>query len=138
MNDSTTQQERPTRRKVAEWVTLCASILLIASVAGYLVYDLLRPQRPTVPVEVRVLTDQARAEGDLYVVPMEVHNRGSRTLSDLKVLVNWQSRGGGETKRQDVTIQYLGEGASTKAYLYFDQHPRELHINAQPFGYQLQ
>lgn len=63
MNEASSRQGRPSGRKVAEWVTLCVSIALVAGVAGYLVYDSTRPQEPSVPVEVLVLPEQARAEG---------------------------------------------------------------------------
>jgi uncharacterized protein (TIGR02588 family) len=130
-------RERSSARKLAEWITLSASIILVAAVAGYLLYDWTRPQQPSVPVEVRVLSNDARLEAGRYVVPIEVRNRGNRTLHNLKLHVYWKSTES-ITTMGEFSVDYLGERAHETAYLYFDRHPRDLEIEVRPFAYQLE
>lgn len=84
-----------------------------------------------------MLSEQARPQGGKYVLPIQIHNRGDRTLSSLKLQVSCKSVGG-VTTEGDILIDYLGEGASTTVYVYVEQHPRELQIRVQPFAYQLE
>ena len=128
--------KRPVQRKLAEWITLSASILIVALVAAYLIYDSTRPQQPSVPIEVRVQTAQAREEGGRYIVPVEVRNHGDRTVNALKIQVTWITPNGQPTE-SDFTIDYLGERASKTAYLHLDHPPDQLKLTARPFTYQL-
>jgi uncharacterized protein (TIGR02588 family) len=134
------EQARPRRatgRRLAEWVTLGVSAVLVAGVAGFLLYGALQEQPPFVPVDVRVLTELAREDGGRYIVPVELRNRGRRTVKDLQVRVRYESAGGGK-ESGDFTVDYLGDRATQKVYLYFDRHPRDLRVDATPFAYQLE
>ena len=128
--------KRPVQRKLAEWITLSASILIVALVAAYLIYDSTRPQPPAVPIEVRVQTREAREQSGRYIVPVEIRNHGDRTVNALKIQVT-QITPAGQTTETDFTIDYLGERASETAYLYVDHPPDNLKITARPLSYQL-
>jgi uncharacterized protein (TIGR02588 family) len=128
---------RPHGRKLAEWVTLSLSALTVAGVAAFLVYEALRGDPPLVPVHVRVLADQAQRAAGRYVVPVEVRNDGRQTLKDLKVQVRYRSPDG-KPQTNDFLIDYLGEGTRQKVYLYFDRHPSELQVEAEPLAYQIE
>lgn len=139
MNDDAGRDRprRATGRKLAEWVTLGVSVVLVVGVAGFLLYGALQEQSPFVPVEVRLLTELAREENGRYIVPVELRNRGRRTVKDLTVRVRYESSGGVE-EAGDFTVDYLGDRATQKVYLYFDRHPRALRVEAAPFAYQLE
>lgn len=128
--------KRPIQRKLAEWITLSASILIVVLVAAYLIYDSTRSQEPAVPIEVRVQTAQAREQDGRYIVPIEIRNHGDRTVNALKIQVTWTTPNG-QTTESDLTIDYLGERASETAYLYLDHPPDQLKPSARPVSYQL-
>ena len=144
MNDRApnSRPQRATHRKLAEWVTLSASIILVAAVAVFLIYQSTRPQTQAVPVEVRVKVEQAKLEAGRYIVPIEVHNRGTQTVSNLKIQVRpspaGEARDAGDAGGQnDLLIDYLPANLSQTLYLYFDRDPRQLKIEAQPVAYEL-
>ena len=41
-------------------------------------------------------------------------------------------------EEQEFEIDYLGERATQKVYLYFDKHPRDLRVEAHPKSYRLE
>lgn len=133
-----TRDERSTGRKLAEWVTMGVSAVLVLGVAGCLLYQALRTEPPFVPARVRVLSDQARESDGRYIVPVEVSNGGVRTLKEIKVKVTYRPAQGGGEETGDFVIDYLGGRATQKVYLYFEKHPRELKVEASPFQYQLE
>lgn len=138
MSGANDQQKRPTGRKLAEWVTLGLSVLLVLAIAGLLVYGGMKEHPPAVPVEVRVLAAQAQEVSGRYVVPVEVRNLGRRTLKDLTVRVDSTAPDGTNAPAGDVTIDYLAARAVQKIYLYFERHPRDLRIDVRPFSYRLE
>ena len=129
-----TRQQSPAR-KLAEWVTMGISMLLILGLAGYLVFQGFQPAPPYIPAEVRALMQQVRQDGERYILPVEVANRGNRTLRDLKVEVTYLGPEGKET--QDFLIDYLGERSQQNLFFYFDRHPAELQVETQPVSYRL-
>ena len=124
-------------RKLAEWVTMGVSVVLVLGTAGYLVYLGLRADPPLVPVEVNVMIDRAENKDGRYVVPIEVRNRGRRTVKNLEVRLTQLSADGRQVS-SEITIDYLGEGATAKAYVYLNRDPRVARPEAEPFSYQLE
>lgn len=135
-NPPADKRGRPAGRKLAEWVTLTLSALLVLGVAAYLVYEALRETAPFASVEVQVRTERAQQKGGRYIVPVEVRNGGRQTLKDLKLEVTYRWADGA-AERGDVLIDYLGERSSHTVYLYFDRAPEDLQVTATPFAYQL-
>jgi uncharacterized protein (TIGR02588 family) len=131
-------QKRPTRRKFAEWVTLGVSVVLVLAVAAYLFLEAVKEHPAAVPVTVRVLTEEVQEVEGTFVVPVEVMNRGERTLKELTIKVTFAGGSTGGQEPGDITIDYLGEKAKERVYLYLDVHPRELRIAARPLSYQLE
>ena len=123
-------------RKLAEWVSLGISAALIATLAGYLVYQGLQPQPPYVAAEAQVLMNRVLEKDGKYILPIEVVNHGRLTLRELNVEVEYRGPDGKQETRE-FTIDYLGEQSKQKIYLYFDQHPRDLQVKAEPLTYRL-
>lgn len=137
MTEEPKQHRRGTGRKLAEWVTMGLSGLLVLTVAVCLVYQAVQEDSPFAPTEVRVLAELAHRTRGKFIVPVKVRNHGRRTLQDFKVRVRYRSPQGGE-ETGDFTIDFLGGGATQRVYLYFDRHPRELGVKAEPFEYRLE
>lgn len=123
-------------RKVAEWVTLGLSVVIVTGLAGYILYQALREDAPYIPAEVRPLMDQVGREGGKYFLPVEVHNRGRRTLRDFRAELTYRTTDGKQETR-DIKIDFLAERARETRYFYFDQDPRGLQVEARPLGYGL-
>jgi uncharacterized protein (TIGR02588 family) len=126
--------ERP--RRLAEWVSLLASAIIILGIVIYLTAEAFQPNEDIAPVEVQLLLDEAQQAGSFYVLPVKVINRSTQTLVDLSVVVEFQPPDA-ESRRTEMVINYLGERSDQKAYFYFDRHPRELHVTAKPAGYRV-
>ena len=140
MNERAREQPTPkrrARRRVAEWVSLGVSVILIAAIAAYLVYHGLRPRSPFVPVEVRVEPDRSERRAERYIVPVTVKNLGDHTLRDLRITVEHQPRGGGESQSQDFDIDYICERAEQRIFVYLDEDPKTLTIEARAAQYRL-
>lgn len=125
-------------RRIAEWVTLGLSILIVTVLAAYLVYHAVREDSRFVPVEIRPLLDQARSEGGRYILPVEIQNNGRRTLVDFTAEITYGGGGAGKQQRQEIKIDFLAERARATRYLYFDADPRGLGVKATPLHYGLQ
>jgi uncharacterized protein (TIGR02588 family) len=112
--------------------------LLILALAGYLIQQGVFGNGPLMPVETRVQLDHVGRAGERYVVPIEVHNRGDRTMRDAKVEVTHRTDPKAEPQSQDFTIDYLGEGSKQTIYLYVDSDPATLDVRVNVLHYRLE
>jgi uncharacterized protein (TIGR02588 family) len=124
-------------RKLAEWVTLGTSALLVLGVAGYLAYHATRQHEPHIAVDVRPLLDQVRHKEGQYILPVECRNLGDRTLQDFRGEVTYRGSDG-STERREFRIDYLGERATQTVYVYSERDPKGLEVRAQPLDYRLE
>jgi uncharacterized protein (TIGR02588 family) len=130
--------DRPTGRKLAEWLTLGLSIVLVLGVAAFLLYSALQDHPRFVPLGVRVLTEAAReGAGGQFIVPVEVRNLGRRSLKAITIRFTHASADGTE-ESGDFIIDHLGEGATHQAYLFLDQPPTAAKPEAEVSDYQLE
>jgi uncharacterized protein (TIGR02588 family) len=123
-------------RKLAEWVSLGISILLIVGTAGYLIYQMFLPRSPYLRLTVKPLIAEVRQQGKQYILPVEVSNNGRRTIRELTVEVKQETPEGQQSTRE-IKIDYLGEKSRQKAYLTLEQDPRSMKIEAAPSYYLL-
>ncbi len=103
-------KDRPAGRKFAEWVTMGVSVLVVAGVAGVLGYQAMREKHAFVPIELTPLPDQVREVNGQSILPLEVKNRGGRTLQGFKARVT-SHPAQGPAEEREFEIDYLGEGA---------------------------
>ncbi len=127
---------RQGRRVLAEWVSLGASALLIAGIAGYLLYEGLRGDSAFIFPEVRVLAAQSQRHGEAWVVAVEVRNTGRRTLRDLEVRIRYATPDGEE--EDTLGVDYLGEGSSQTLYFQVRAEPERSGLRAQALHYRLE
>lgn len=130
-------RDEPARvRKLAEWVTFGVSACIILGVSAFLAYEALQAEPKAIAPDVRPLFEQVARENGRYILPIEVHNPGQRTLRDLKVEVSWTPREG-EKETVDFTVDYLGEQSRQTLYFYFDEAPQSLGVEVKPTHYRL-
>ena len=130
------QTARSAKRKLAEWVSLGVSIVLIAGIAGMLLFEALRANSPFIPAEAVLQLDQVRQQNGRYILPIEVKNEGHHTLRDVRIEIAYDVAG--EQLRQDFTIDYLGEQSQQTIYVYLDHDPSGLRVEAKPVQYRLE
>jgi len=123
-------------RKLAEWVSLIISSLLILGVASVLIYNALQPNEPVVNVLATAEMEKIQAKGERFVLPVRLENKGDRTVHDLTVEVSFQPKDA-EPQSAEMTIDYLGENSENVVYFYFEEDPRGLQIKTRPESYRL-
>ena len=117
-------------RKLAEWVTLLTSVVVIVALIAYLVHDALTPASPYVEILARPSYGEVSRAGNRYVLPIDVESRADRAVTRVNIRITVAG-----APVEDVEIQYLGKRATTRIYRYFDQDPRTLRIEIAPTHY---
>lgn len=127
--------QRSLPRRLAEWVSLAISVLLILTTATFLVIEGFRGESELVPVEIRVL--QTSNRNGKRIVTVEVRNLGEQTVRNLtgEVMV---TPPGGQEGSHEFTIDYLGVNSRQEVYLFVDSSSPDPRITAQPLTYQLE
>ena len=121
-------------RRLAEWVSLGISALLIASTVTYLIVQGLRGQSEFVPLAIDIVDDGISQVADQYIVPIEVHNRGQQTIRSFTGEIRL---GGAEGESHEFTIDYLGVRATEKVYVYLHRDPRSEDVRVTALTYQV-
>lgn len=124
-------------QKLAEWVTLGVSVVIVAAAAGYMVYLAVRDSPRHVPADATLRLGEARQAQGRYVLPVEARNRGRRTLRDFQAELRYTPPGGQPEKRE-FKLDYLAAGATQTVYFYFDRPPAELNLEVSPQSYRLE
>lgn len=120
-------------RKLAEWITLILSALVVFSVVIYLVWDLSTPNSSIIEIEAKALVSEAQKKGNYFVLPIEVHNRGQKTISMVKLEV--QLSGSKKAQSEEMEIQYLGRDSKQRVYMYLSEEPKSQEIQVRPIYY---
>jgi uncharacterized protein (TIGR02588 family) len=120
-------------RRLAEWVTLILSVLIVAGLAGYLVQQGMVGDPETVPITAVPDVDGVQRLGEAFVLPIEVKNSGRKSLKGLQLEV---SSPDGTTV--DVQIDYLGQHSTQTVYTIVKSDPRQAPVQVQPRVYTLE
>ncbi len=124
-------------RRLAEWISLGVSGVLLLATASYLVVQGLRGQSAFVPVSVKILENEVAASEAQYILPIEVHNLGEQTIraftGEISITLTEN-----ETEAHEFALDYLGVGARERVYVYFEQDPRGRDVKAKPLTYQVE
>lgn len=117
-----------------EWLALGVSVLVVAALVGFLVYDGAtdtgRPPTPTVELK----PDEAYATGHGWVVPALVRNDGE-VAAEALVLRATASVAGAE-EESELTVDYLPAGTSVEASFGFSAEP-DGDVDVQVIGFRL-
>jgi uncharacterized protein (TIGR02588 family) len=129
---------RPASHTLAEWVSFGVSCLLIAGLAAFLVYEIVKRNDAYVVPRIVVRTDAVRQLEAVFILPVEVENTGRRTLRDLEIELTYTPPGNQQPeKKAEKTFDYLGEGAKQTLYFYLDHDPRQVPVHVRPLHYRL-
>jgi len=106
-------------RTPAEWVSLAASLLLLAGVVGVIVW--LWAAEPKGPPRFAVERGAARQEAGLFHLPLAVTSVGGAAASQVRV--EGRLGGAGQEERPATTIDFLPVGAREEVVLVFRADP---------------
>ena len=126
-------------KRVAEALTLGLSLLLVGGLAAYLALQGRRPTSDFVDVRSRVMWENAQRKGGRTILPIEVENRGSATLSEVQLRVSFQEDG--REQEREVMFPYVAGGSKRTVYLLFKPEiaalKRDAKLEAEPSFYQV-
>lgn len=117
-------------RSVAEWVTFAVSAAVVATVVGLIAIEIPQSRRPPMPVATKGVP---MARGAVFVVPVEVENRGERTAQDVQVQVTLTVDG--EEHEGDQVVDFLSGGEAEQMEFLFDVDPDAGEVEVRVTGY---
>lgn len=130
-------EETASGRKLAEWISLIASGLVIVAISTALIYKGLQENGPIVQLNATPLLNEVQETSGRFVLPVRVKNHGGTTVHDLKVELSYQPEDDAP-QTTDSLIDYLGEHSEHILYFYFERDPRELAVEVRPASYRLE
>ncbi|NJP09733.1 MAG: TIGR02588 family protein [Leptolyngbyaceae cyanobacterium RU_5_1] len=138
-NDSPTPTNSPTEtvkrpsRSAAEWVTFGIASLILAAIAGLVVYGW-ATKRDLPPVLTIHQTETVRETNGQFYVPFEISNAGGETAKSVQIIA--ELRVNGTVKESgDLEIDFLSENERQAGAFVFDQDPRQGELRLRVSSY---
>lgn len=100
------------RKNWLEWIVFAASLVLVLSILGYLVYDVATVGE--VPPNIEVQLGQPQPQSNHFLVPLSVTNRGGETAEGVHIEVTLEN-GSKEEESADFEIAFLPATPPAKA-----------------------
>jgi uncharacterized protein (TIGR02588 family) len=124
------QQSSPaSRRTPAEWVSLSASLLLLAGVVGVIVW--LWVHEPAGPPQFKVERGVVRNEAGLFHLHVAVTNVGGSAAGQVRMEGSLSV--GGQEERPVTTIEFLPVRAREEVILIFRSEPSGANVEVVSF-----
>ena len=117
-----------------EWLVFTASLILVMSTLGYLVYD--GATFGEAPPSIEFQLGQPQQRSNRFVVPVSVTNRGDETAQGVHIEVTLES-GGKEQENADFEIAFLPRHSTRKGWVTFRTDPRSAEqMQARVLGFE--
>ncbi|HEY9782840.1 MAG TPA: hypothetical protein V6D09_22205 [Leptolyngbyaceae cyanobacterium] len=117
-----------------EWLVFTASLILVLSTLGYLVYD--GATFGEAPPSIEFQLGQPQQRSNRFVVPVSVTNRGDETAQGVHIEVTLES-GGKEQENADFEIAFLPRHSTRKGWVTFKTDPRSAEqMEARVLGFE--
>jgi len=117
-----------------EWIVFAASLVLVLSTLGYLVYDVATIGE--VPPNIEVQLGQPQQQSNRFLVPLSVTNRGGETAEGVHIEVTLES-GGKEQESADFEIAFLPRSSTREGWVTFKTDPRTVEqMQARVLGFE--
>ena len=117
-----------------EWLVFAASLVLVLSTLGYLVYD--GATFGEAPPSIEFQLGQPQQRSNRFVVPVSVTNRGDETAQGVHIEVTLES-GGKEQENADFEIAFLPRHSTRKGWVTFKTDPRSVEqMQARVLGFE--
>jgi uncharacterized protein (TIGR02588 family) len=123
-------------RKLAEWVTLIVSSATIVALIAYLLFEFAAPASPYVELVATPLFGNAQKVGESFVLPIDIENRGSRTVALATFRITIAGPSGEE--HEHIELQYLARTSKQRIYKYLAREPKSANVRIVPGYYRLE
>ena len=123
---------RPDKNRL-EWLVFAASLLVIAGIAGFLVYGALMTR--DAPAHLQVYLGEPRHEGSLFMVPVVVENRGGEAAAGVRVEVQLETKG--MVERATFDLSYSPGGSIRRGQVSFGSDPRQGSMTGRAVGFEI-
>lgn len=122
--------------KMAEWVSLGISTLIVVALAGYLLVVALREKETSAAVQVEARIFETREVDGRFILPVRVVNPGQANLRDLSVEIS-QPRLGGLPEPTALVIDLLGGRSEETVFFSLKEHPATSGVTARVASYRV-
>jgi uncharacterized protein (TIGR02588 family) len=127
------KQQQENAIPVWEWIVAAIGLVLVASVIGFLLYEVIAGSR--LPPDVKLSVDSVVQIRNGFLAKITAVNEGGITAEGVDI--EGELKRGTETiERSRTTIDYLPPRSEKKAGLFFTQDPRQLDLQVRSFGYE--
>ncbi|WP_250124560.1 hypothetical protein [Chroococcidiopsis sp. CCMEE 29] len=117
-----------------EWIVFAASLVLVLSILGYLVYDVATVGE--VPPNIEVQLGQPQPQSNHFLVPLSVTNRGGETAEGVHIEVTLEN-GSKEEESADFEIAFLPRNSTREGWVTFKTDPRTVEqMQARVLGFE--
>jgi len=117
-----------------EWLVFAASLVLVLSTLGYLVYD--AATFGEAPPSIEFQLGQPQPLSNRFVVPVSVTNQGDETATGVHIEVVLES-GGKEQESGEFEITFLPRHSTREGWVTFETDPRTVQqIKARVVGFE--
>jgi len=128
------QSSRQDQRSPAEWTTFGIATVIVAAIAGLVIWDWLTAQNQPPVLTVSQTGTVRTAKGQFYV-PFSVTNSGGETAESVQVMADLQLKGKEETGEQQ--IDFLSAGETAEGAFIFSQNPQRGELTLRISSYKL-
>ena len=117
-----------------EWVVFAASLVLVLSTLGYLVYDGAR--LGNAPPNIQFQLGKPQPQLNHFIVPVSLTNQGDETAVGVQVEVVLES-GGQEQESAQFEIAFLPRHSTREGWVTFETDPRTVdEMKARVLGFE--
>ncbi len=117
-----------------EWIVFAASLVLVLSTLGYLVYDGATMGDSRAKIEFQL--GQPQPQSNYFMVPVTVSNRGDETAEGVHIEVTLES-GGKEQENASFEIAFLPRHSTREGWVTFKTDPRSVEqMQARVLGFE--
>lgn len=128
------QSAQQDQRSPAEWTTFGIATVIVAAIAGLVVWDWLTAQNQP-PILTVSQTGAVRTVADQFYVPFTITNSGGETAEAVQVMADLQLNGEEETGEQQ--IDFLSAGETAEGAFIFSQNPQQGVLTLRVASYKL-
>ena len=117
-----------------EWIVFAASLVLVLSTLGYLVYD--GATLGDSPAKIEFQLGQPQPQSNHFMVPVKVINRGDETAEGVHIEVTLES-GGKEQESAEFELAFLPRHSTREGWVTFKTDPRSVEqMQARVLGFE--
>ncbi len=128
------EEQPPHERSLAEWISLSIASLILAAIAGLVIYEWVAEENRSPAISVR-RAGTTRQVQDQFYIPFSVTNTGGRAADSVQVVAQLRINGTVEATGEQ-QIDYLSKGETENGAFVFDRNPNQGEVILRVTSYQ--